>query len=153
VNTFGNWLRFDRIMAMSLLPLFYGPVYIWVHTRTHQNCNSYRYRDNAQGMNEFLQRFVWYLCECAGLVREDVLNLSELFVQRRRNWPGGRVRLGIIHLAVPVDPQAVSYPNHLHTVQIYSTTHISKSMIFVMLNLEKGIHIKFSQDLHTHTPI
>jgi len=24
-------------------------------------------------------------------------------------------------------------------------------MIFVMLNLEKGIHIKFSQDLHTHT--
>jgi len=28
VNTFENWLRFDRIMAMSLLPLFYGPVYI-----------------------------------------------------------------------------------------------------------------------------
>jgi len=24
-------------------------------------------------------------------------------------------------------------------------------MIFGMLNLEKGIHIKFSQDLHTHT--
>ena len=60
------------------------------------------------------------LGERARLVREDVLDLAQLLVQR--GGPGLRrgVILGVVHLPVPVDVEAVPQPNDLHAAR---TTH------------------------------
>jgi len=55
------------------------------------------------------------LCQRAGLVGEDVLNLSQLFIERRRPRLRRSVGRRVVHLVVPVNPPAVSEPNHLHT--------------------------------------
>ena len=53
------------------------------------------------------------LRERASLVGEDVLDLSEFLVQRRRPRARRRVGLRVIHLLVPVDPPAVTEANDL----------------------------------------
>lgn len=53
------------------------------------------------------------LRERARLVREDVLNLAELLVQRRRARLGVRFRLLVVHLLVPVDQERLREAYHL----------------------------------------
>lgn len=60
------------------------------------------------------QRMMPDLRKCAGFVGEYVLDLAELFVQCRRTRLGRCVRLGIIHLTVPVDEPTVTESDHFH---------------------------------------
>lgn len=55
------------------------------------------------------------LCECSGLVREDVFDLAQLLVERGGPGLGRRVTLGIVHLPVPVYVETVPQANDLHT--------------------------------------
>lgn len=54
------------------------------------------------------------LCEGSSLVREDVLDLPQLLVQRGGPGLGRRVLLGVVHLQVPVDEIALAKANHFH---------------------------------------
>lgn len=55
------------------------------------------------------------LCKGSSLVREDVLDLSQLLVQRGGPGLGSRVLLSVVHLQVPVDEIALAKANHFHT--------------------------------------
>jgi len=54
------------------------------------------------------------LCQRSCLVREDVLNLTELLIQSGRPSLRRGVSRSIVHLVIPVDPPAVTEPDHLH---------------------------------------
>lgn len=56
------------------------------------------------------------LREGSGLVREDVLDLTQLLVEGRGSSLGRRVVVRVIHLLVPVDQQTVEEANHFHAV-------------------------------------
>ena len=57
-----------------------------------------------------------HLRECSRLVGEDVLDLAELFIESGRSRHGRRVFGLEVHVPVPVDPQTVNEPYHLHAV-------------------------------------
>jgi len=50
----------------------------------------------------------------SSLVGEDVLDLAEFFIERRSPRPGCCVFGLVVHVLVPVDPQTVYEPDHLH---------------------------------------
>ena len=52
------------------------------------------------------------------LVREDVMDLPKLLIQRGGSRLCGRVLLRIVHLQVPVDEVTLAKTNHLHTSKI-----------------------------------
>ena len=54
------------------------------------------------------------LGERAGLVREDVLDLAQLLVQRGGPGLGRGVAAGMVHLPVPVYVEAVAQADELH---------------------------------------
>lgn len=56
----------------------------------------------------------YVLSERARLVGEDVLDLAELFVERRGASLGGRLRLFVEHLLVPIDEEGLGKPDDLH---------------------------------------
>ena len=58
----------------------------------------------------------------ASLVGEDVLDLPELLVQRRRPRLRRCVGRHVVHLVIPVDPPAVAESYHLHT-DTHTHTH------------------------------
>lgn len=55
------------------------------------------------------------LCERSSLVGEDVLDLTEFLVESGCPRLGRRVLGRVVHVTVPVDPQTVDKPDHLHT--------------------------------------
>lgn len=54
------------------------------------------------------------LRECPCLIREDVMDLPKLLIQRGGSRLGGRVLLRIVHLQVPVYEVTLSQTDHLH---------------------------------------
>lgn len=58
------------------------------------------------------------LGERSCLVTEDVLDLAELLVQRGGSSLRRRVAVGMIHLPVPVDVEAVPQTDNLHAAKI-----------------------------------
>lgn len=56
------------------------------------------------------------------LVAEDVLDLAQLLVERGGPGLGRSVALGVIHLPVPVDEEAVAQTDELHTGDVTGQT-------------------------------
>lgn len=54
------------------------------------------------------------LGQCSCFVAEDVLDLTELLVQGGGAGLGGGVAVGVVHLPVPVDVEAVPQTDDLH---------------------------------------
>ena len=86
------------------------------------------------------------LCQSAGLVREDVLDLSEFFIQRRCPRLRRSVGRSVVHLVVPVDPPAVSESNHLHA-DTCTHTAVSESN---HLHADTCTHTAMSESNHLH---
>lgn len=57
------------------------------------------------------------LCKCSCLVREDVVDLPQLLIQRGGSGLRSRVLLRVIHLQVPVYKIALAQTNHFNTKQ------------------------------------
>lgn len=55
------------------------------------------------------------LCESPCFIRENVMDLPKLLIQRRGSCLCRRVLLKVVHLQVPVDEVALSKTNHFHT--------------------------------------
>lgn len=55
------------------------------------------------------------LCESPCFIRENVMDLPKLLIQRRGSCLCGRVLLKVVHLQVPVYEVALSKTDHFHT--------------------------------------
>lgn len=55
------------------------------------------------------------LRERAGFIREDVLDLPQLLVQRGGSGFGCRVFVSVVHLQIPVNELTLTQADHLHT--------------------------------------
>ncbi len=54
------------------------------------------------------------LRERAGFIREDVLDLAQLLVQRGGSGFGRRVFISVVHLQIPVNELTLTQADHLH---------------------------------------
>ena len=81
-----------------------------------------------------------YLCQCSGLVGEDVLDLPKLFIECHRDRPCRSIVLGIVHLSVPVDPYAVPKTDQLHATNSAHTQFLKCERLGVELQLFAQTH-------------
>jgi len=79
------------------------------------------------------------LCECASFVGEDVLDLTQLLVQRGRSSPGCGVLGRVVHVTIPVDPETVYEPDHLHTATDISATSLTVDVKKRWKNIFKNV--------------
>lgn len=97
------------------------------------------------------------LCECAGLVRKDVVDLSEFFVQRCGASLGWRVAALMIHQSVPVNVVTVPQTDYLHTEHTQHTHfkfvlmyHFSLSLKLFVTRRQKTQLYRILENLNKH---
>lgn len=72
------------------------------------------------------------LGKSAGFVAEDILDLAEFFVQRRRPRPRRSVRRLVIHFQIPIDPPRMTETDYFHA------ENVTKFRLFVKMNSGRG---------------
>lgn len=68
------------------------------------------------------------LCECPRLVRENVMDLAELLVERGGSRLRGRVLLRVVHLQVPVYEVTLPKADHFHARETRRTVTVDGAL-------------------------
>ena len=72
-------------------------------------------RESLLRVRSLTDKKAQYLCQCACFIREDVLNLPQFLIEGCGSSLGWRILLVVVHLDVPVDPQAMRKTDYFNT--------------------------------------